>query len=186
MNKSHRDLDAKLVKAYQSGNADALVALVKLWHQTFCEKAYWVVKDRDLAKDIAQDCWQVIIKNMISLKEANSFGGWALRIVYTKSIDALNARNKKLQMDIAIKNEQADIAADQPINDEKQKAVLLKAISELSVNQQMVIKLFYVQDYSLKQISELLKISEGTVKSRLFHARETLKKQLIKFKSQDI
>ena len=52
---------------------------------------------------------------------------------------------------------------------------LLKAIQSLSINQQMVIRLFYVEEYSLKDISDTLKISVGTVKSRLFHAREKLK-----------
>jgi RNA polymerase sigma factor (sigma-70 family) len=52
---------------------------------------------------------------------------------------------------------------------------LSKAIKTLPTKQQMVIKLFYVEEYSLKQISDLLNISLGTTKSRLFHAREKLK-----------
>jgi RNA polymerase sigma-70 factor (ECF subfamily) len=42
----------------------------------------------------------------------------------------------------------------------------------------MVLKLFYVEDYKLKELSDILKISVGTAKSRLFHAREKLKQQL--------
>jgi RNA polymerase sigma factor (sigma-70 family) len=45
-------------------------------------------------------------------------------------------------------------------------------------NQKMIMKLFYIEDYSLIQISEALHISVGTAKSRLFHAREKLKKSL--------
>ena len=49
------------------------------------------------------------------------------------------------------------------------------AVKLLPEHHQMVINLFYVEDYSLKQISEILSISVGTAKSRLFHAREKLK-----------
>ena len=54
-------------------------------------------------------------------------------------------------------------------------ATLLKAIKTLPAHQQMVIRLFYAEDYSLKDISNTLNISEGTAKSRLYHAREKLK-----------
>ncbi len=55
---------------------------------------------------------------------------------------------------------------------------MLKAIQTLPDEQKAVIKLFYLESYSIKQISELLKISAGTTKSRLFHAREKLKQTL--------
>ena len=81
---------------FQSGDKNALNQLVKRWHKTFCEKAFWLVKDADVAKDIAQDAWSVIINKIDSLKKPESFGSWALRIVYTKSLDWIKA-NKKLK-----------------------------------------------------------------------------------------
>ena len=74
--------DSDLVLEFQSGNKEALNQLVKRWHKTFCKKAYWLVKDADIAKDIAQDSWGVIIKKIDTLKKIESFGSWALRIVY--------------------------------------------------------------------------------------------------------
>ena len=60
------------------------------------------------------------------------------------------------------------------------------AISELSENQQMVLRLFYKEDYSLNEMSDILEISVGTVKSRLFHAREELKTILKYWKQSKI
>ena len=94
--KTNKQIDAKLVEAYQVGNQDALAALVKRWHLEFCKKAYWIVKDAELSKDIAQESWQTIIDKMHTLHKATSFGSWALRIVYTKSFDALRQHNRKL------------------------------------------------------------------------------------------
>ncbi|MDB2462859.1 RNA polymerase sigma factor [Algibacter sp.] len=175
--KNKRSIDGVLVQQFQLGNKIALTKLVKRWHKTFCQKAYWLVKDTDVAKDIAQDTWSVIIKKIYHLKTPESFGSWALRIVYTKSLDWIKA-NKRLpnitEENITINN------AFEEENDSKEaiKVKLLKTIQKLPEAQQVVIRLFYMQEYSLKEISALLNISEGTVKSRLFHAREKLKQIL--------
>lgn len=166
-----------LVQQFQSGRSNALAKLVKRWHKTFCEKAYWIVKDPDVAKDIAQDSWSIIINKINHLKTPESFGSWALRIVYTKSLDWIKT-NKKLQNTI-VENQQTQDAFDvEKDNNEPLKVALLKTIKMLPDNQQIVIRLFYLQEYSLKEISSILNISQGTVKSRLFHAREKLKQIL--------
>ncbi len=177
MNKKQQLIDGQLVLEYQSGNKKALTYLVKRWHKLFCEKAYWIVKDADLAKDIAQDSWKTIINKMEALKDPNSFGSWALRIVYTKSLNSIKSNNKKRERLKVYGYEQETISIE---NNEKGEEVelkkqLLKAIVSLPVHQQTVLRLFYKEDYSLKEIGTILNISLGTAKSRLFHAREKLK-----------
>ena len=169
--------DSDLVLMFQSGDKNALNQLVKRWHKTFCEKAYWMVKDPDVAKDIAQDTWTLIIGKINHLNKPSSFKSWALRIVYTKSLDWINA-NKKLNNNLEnYKCKDVDSSEVQNSND-LIKLKLLEAIKLLPENQQTVIRLFYSQEYSLKEISKILNISVGTAKSRLFHAREKLKQIL--------
>ncbi|WP_420322092.1 RNA polymerase sigma factor [Flagellimonas sp.] len=175
MDKNARLVDGRLVTDFQSGNKQALVALVKRWHKTFCDKAYWMVKDPDKAKDIAQDCWQVIIDKLHTLNNPENFGAWAMRIVYTRSIDALNASNRMNVVRKQLKHEQDDIEDQESSQLDAIKQELLKTVNTLPNQQQKVIRLFYVQDYSLKDISSMLGISVGTVKSRLYHGREKLK-----------
>lgn len=174
MNKKQRLRDCKLILDYQSGNTDALSILVQHWHKTFCDKAYWLVKDADVAKDIAQDSWGVIISKIGQLKNPESFGGWALRIVYTKSINWINS-NKRLHQNLENYKYEQEIIDLERTDDTLIKEALLKMIKTLPENQQVVIRLFYLQEYSLKEISDILNISVGTAKSRLFHAREKLK-----------
>lgn len=167
--------DAYLIEHYLLGDTSMLPLLVKRWHKIFCEKAYWVVKDKDLAKDVAQECWIIIIRKLPTLQNVDSFKSWALRIVYSKSIDAYNQRmstQKKRQevhrksMDDEGSNKEGRIALQQQ---------MLKAIEHLSYKQQDIIRLFYLEEYSLKEVSDFLNIPMGTAKSRLFKARETLK-----------
>ena len=165
--------DKFLIEQYLSGDKSMLPILVKKWHKIFCEKAYWVLRDKDLAKDVAQESWIIIIKKLPTLKKLDSFKSWALRIIYTKAIDAHKRRTRGLQ-DLEVPPK---IFIESEDNEEEAalKRKLLTAIKKLSKEKQDIIRLFYLEEYSLKEISTFLNISTGTVKSRLFKAREKLK-----------
>ncbi|WP_028873500.1 RNA polymerase sigma factor [Psychroserpens burtonensis] len=166
--------DDILVLEFQLGNKKALASLVEKWHIIFCKKAYWLVKDADVAKDIAQESWQVIIEKIETLNDVSSFGSWASRIVYSKSLDHLRTRSKERLRVSKIDKQQIGIVETYKENTAL-KEVLLKAVKQLPDQQQVVVRLFYTESYSLKEISETLSISLGTAKSRLYNAREKLK-----------
>ena len=183
MKSTERAFDGLLVQRCKGDDKKAYSLLVKRWHHRFCKQAYWYTKDIDLAKDIAQDSWTAIFKKLDNLKDPNSFGSWALSIVNRKSIDTLrkvNRTSEKLKdyseslktNDNQIDKNTIDYRAD--IGPSRSR-LIIKAIRGLPKNQQIVLRLFYVEDYSIFEISKLLKISKGTVKSRLFYAREKLK-----------
>ncbi|MBV7270339.1 RNA polymerase sigma factor [Winogradskyella luteola] len=175
--KTDYHIDEKLVNAYKAGDKRALATLVKRWHRLFCDKAYWLVKDKDAAKDIAQDSWAIIINKIDKLKEPKQFRYWAYRIVCNKSTDWLRLQSKK-QNKIVVHDLNIEGSTSTYSENEELRQIVLKAINALPIGQKKVIKLFYLESYSLKQISDLLGISVGTAKSRLFHAREKLKAEL--------
>ena len=171
---SDQNRDADLVKRYITGEKEALAILVKRWHKLFCEKAYWMVKDKDAAKDIAQDSWSTIIHKIELLKAPKQFKYWAYSIVRNKSMDWLRQQSKmqrrSVSSELPLKYEPEDHSESEVL-----KQRLLNAIQLLTADQKAVLKLFYIEAYSLKQISNIVGVSVGTVKSRLFHAREKLK-----------
>ena len=168
--------DKELVLAYKNGNEKAFAALVKKWHVQFCKLAFWYVKDVDVAKDIAQESWQVILDKLDKLENPSRFKSWSISIVNRKAIDYLRANKRVENKNQKYYNENKNnIISEEIDNKEELKSNLLKAIQKLSIEQQLVVKLFYVELYSLKEISEFSKISIGTAKSRLFYAREKLK-----------
>lgn len=166
--------DKILIERYVAGDKSALPVLVKRWHKIFCEKAFWVLRDKDLSKDVAQESWMIIINKLTSLKKTESFQSWALRIIYTKAIDAHKRRAREL-LDKSKLDKKVYLESNDKEDNTAIKKNLLNAIQALSRDKQDVIRLFYVEEYSLKEISIFLKVPIGTVKSRLFKAREKLK-----------
>ena len=164
--------DSLLVLQYKSGDKKALGILVKRYHRRLCRHSYGYTHDIDSAKDIVQDCWNIIINKIDFLKDPNAFGSWAMRIVTRKSLDYVNKKTKDRERVNEIPPlKQDDLEIEHSLMMQK----LSRAITSLPQDQQTVLRLFYTQEYSLKEIACILEISIGTVKSRLFHAREKLK-----------
>lgn len=165
--------DGLLVLQHRSGRPNALGILVQKYHPKLCKHSYWYTHDLKASEDIVQDCWTIIIRKMDRLKDPNRFGSWAYRIVTRKSLDFIKGKNRELaSLQEYYKTQKIDDAEDDR-KEELQK--LLYAKQGLPQGQQIVLRLFYTENYSLKEIGEILDISTGTVKSRLFHAREKLK-----------
>lgn len=164
--------DALLVLQYQSGDKKALGMLVKRHHNRFCSHANWYLSDLDASKDVVQDCWGIIMNKLSNLRDPNSFSSWAMRIVTRKSID--NLRQNKTKREKLRQYQYTNLEV--TYNEENTEIIKLRqAIKSLPNDQQIVLRLFYTQEYSLIEIAHILDISVGTVKSRLFHAREKLK-----------
>jgi len=172
MNKSKEISDAELVIKYQSGDKKTLITLVTRWHKKFVSHAYWYTKNAELSKDIVQESWTVIIDKIDSLRQADKFGSWGLSIVTRKAIDSLREQSKYRKLDYYT---EANLVDNKQVNTSLLHNLVLKEIKRLPNEQQIVLKLFYVEGYKIHQISELLNIAKGTVKSRLFTAREKLK-----------
>lgn len=178
MNKDKKPDDFWLVDKYKAGHKNALTVLVKRWHIKLCKQAYWYSRDYDAAKDIAQDSWGVIIDKIDSLQDPKRFGSWALSIVSNKSKDWLRKRKRsKTQLDIYGK-EIGSNKYNQDINADDISINVIQEINELPSNQQLVLKMFYLESMTISNISKTLYVSKGTVKSRLFYAREKLKKNI--------
>lgn len=165
--------DGLMVLEYQSGNKKSLSILVKRHHARLCRHSYRYTLDVEASQDIVQDSWGVIVQKLNTLKEPNSFSSWSTKIVTRKTLDHLNKlkRNRKHIESYSKELKNDGIASDNELRLNK----LLLAIKDLPENQQMVLRLFYVEEYSMKEISDILEISVGTTKSRLYHAREKLK-----------
>lgn len=180
MENSNKILDSLLVLSYQSGDKKALTLLFKRWNKRLCIQAFRYTNDWELAKDLTQDTWRTVITKIHSLRDTYSFGSWIMTIVSRKALDTIKTR-KKLTIQIDEKHwvntigegNESDIR-------EQQIQLVLKAVTVLPVDQRIVLKLFYLEEYSLKEISTITKVSLNTVKTRLFRAREKMKSILKK------
>jgi len=181
-NNSEHIFDGLLVLKCQAGDEEALSLLVKRWHQQLLRQANRHLFDTEISKDVVQESWQAIVKGIGKLKEPSKFGVWALSITSRKAIDWI--RKKQLSRsrsatDISI---QLEYESEAESGQEEKLSSMSDALKKLPPEQRIVLSMFYLESMSLVEISFILSIPVGTVKSRLYHAREKLKKILFKKK----
>ncbi|XWN37986.1 MAG: sigma-70 family RNA polymerase sigma factor [Balneola sp.] len=180
MNKrSNHILNESLVREYQSGEKEALKELIRRFNPQLRSKIYFHTRNKDSVQDISQDCWYAIITKLEEVKFQIGFEAWALNIARNKSIDWIRQqqRGRRDKTESGRENTSQTKELDDELKETKI-AELRKSMSLLSDAQRIVLELFYLENLTIKEISSVLGISSGTVKSRLYTAREYLKKTI--------
>ncbi len=127
------------------------------------------------ANDLFQDGCIKLYRHLGSYRNEGSFEGWARRIFVTTCLDAIK-KKKVLFTDIETA---IDVRSDSLSGFSKLSMDdLMKIIQKLPANYQTIINLYIIEDYSHKEIAEMLEITENASKSQLHKARVYLKKLL--------
>ena len=142
----------------------------------FYKTAKIILKNDDDVYDAIQEALISIYKNYEKLENKKFFSTWATRIIINKCYDLLRKRkNNIVPIDEFIENNPSMGQNDKYEIDENG---IKQAMNFLNDDIKLIVVLYYYDNYSVKEISEIVNIPEGTVKSRLSTARKLLKQKL--------
>ena len=170
--------DELLLLRCQEGSAEAMDALVLRWHGRLLRYARLRVGGDEAAADITQDAWMAIVQNILRLSDASAFPSWAYRIVANKCNDWLRRRRTERGIFDGSAPTHAESVSDGSWKESGTAELLEKALAVLDADGRVLVTLYYFDDLSVSQISEILGIPAGTVKSRLHRCRALLRLQL--------
>jgi RNA polymerase sigma-70 factor (ECF subfamily) len=187
--KQTRDDDLEYVSLCKKGDADAFEALVRRHEKRMFNIAYRVIGNYDEAGEVVQDAFIAAYRNIKGFKGESKFATW----LYAICINLSRNRLKRLKtrrhregrsLDDPIMTPDGELLADPPSSEpsaldrlearEVQQRVQ-GCINALDAEFREVIVLRDIQGFSYEEISAMLKVPEGTVKSRLFRAREAMR-----------
>jgi len=149
---------------------------------------YCMVGDEADAEDVTQEVFLKAFRSLAGFKGESNISTWLYRIAVNASSDFLRRHGRETRLTEpldAIENRIAGNSQGIFGNPEKQylkkelNAAIQKALKKLPVKYRTVLALKEIEECSYKQIGDILGISIGTVESRLFRAREMLKKEII-------
>ncbi|TNE74842.1 MAG: sigma-70 family RNA polymerase sigma factor [Bacteroidetes bacterium] len=149
------------------------------------------IQDRDSAEEVLQEGFIKIFDKLEAFDYKGSFEGWMRRIMANTAIDLIR-RHKKDPM-LTDNDEDFKLGSVNPSIEREEEEftaikaeMALEAIQELSPAYRAVFNLYVIEEYTHKEIAEILNISEGTSKSNLAKAKQNLQKILIdRFKNID-
>ena len=169
--------DELLVLRSQDGDRHALRELVERFHPRMSRLAWRLTVDAEAARDIAQDAWLAIVRGLRRLDDPERFRAWAYRIVSNKCADWTRRRVLMRRADAQQRETVAEAVGQEQENDSEVMR-LRGALAALPAGQRAILSLHYLDGMAVAEISSVLQIPAGTVKSRLFHARKRLKQAL--------
>ena len=176
--RTERDiLTAYLVADAQAGNVQAINRLVRLWATPLRTFVYRQTGSREDLADIMQDVWVAISRGLPRLDDPARFKHWAYRIARNKSVDWIRKRQASRTLFDEVDNPDqvpAEEGEDLPVA----QIALRRELSRMPAGRRQLLVLFYLEELSVADIARVLGIPDGTVKSRLFHARQALKRKL--------
>jgi RNA polymerase sigma factor (sigma-70 family) len=165
-------LDDYLVLLAQGGSRDAAERLVARWSPKLLAFAGRTLGAVEPARDAVQDTWESAWRGLARLDDPARFGPWLYAIAARKCTDALRTKYRHARLADAVgeTSETITFAHDDARID------LAAALKQLPTEQRVALSLFFGEDMSVSDIAAITGAPAGTVKSRLFAARQALRK----------
>jgi RNA polymerase sigma-70 factor (ECF subfamily) len=173
--------DRELVLQLQKGDLAALGDLFDRHQRLVFRTAVGITGDEQVASDLLQDVFLRIHRFAGHIDPDRPLEPWLYRTTANLTYTWMKRHNRWLRPLEEVAEWLAGSKKQSPVYlfeaDEEWKDIS-KAIASLSLQQRVVVVLYYINDLSLQEISEILDVPVGTIKSRLFYGRQALKKYL--------
>lgn len=172
--------ETKLVRCMKAGDRQAFDTVYETYKNILLRMAYLVSDSMDDAEDIVQETFVKCWMHIGELKKDTGFRPWLFQILYRTAYRYTKKSRREIpDKDAGMKADATDgvTALDQVLWSETERA-LQEAVHSLGFKHRAAVVLFYYNDMPVKEIAKVLGTSEGTVKSRLSHARRKLSENL--------
>jgi RNA polymerase sigma factor (sigma-70 family) len=174
--------DQIYIQAILAGDTAAFAHLVNKHKTMAFNIAYRLLKSREEAEEVMQDSFLKIFHALKEFRGDAAFSTWMYRIIYNQSISRL--RKKKLPVHSYDDEnfewmEPADTLQElEKLHASEQKKYVAEAIGRLPGDDANIVSLFYMNESSVEEISEITGLSQSNVKVKLFRARKRLYEEL--------
>jgi RNA polymerase sigma factor (sigma-70 family) len=174
------------VAAAASGDRGAFRRLVDATRTTVASVAVAILRDPELAQDVAQEVYLAAWRELPKLREPTSFLPWIRQVTRNRARMALRGRRRRQKRveptdpDLLL-SAAADPAPDamERLLDQERREAVAAAVDALPEGSREVVLLYYREGESVRQVADLLELSETAVKQRLHRARATLREQMV-------
>ena len=189
--------EKELIDRLKQGNQQALRNIIEEYQDYVYTVALQMVKKKEIAEEVTQDVFIKVYKKINSYEFRAKFSTWLFTIVYRTALNYMEKKKILVAVseftlpdseDALMESVQNKYSAESRWqnnenaieSDHQQQQIIYKAIDSLEMKQGIVITLFYLKEFSVNEIADIMQISVNTVKTHLFRGRDNLKKALLK------
>jgi RNA polymerase sigma-70 factor (ECF subfamily) len=173
--------DAQLIERVRANDLSALGGLFDRYYTQVYRAAVAITQDSAVAEDIAQDCFLKVHRYANRIDTNLPLAPWLYRVTVNLSYTWVSRQKKRrVSLEAVVDRLISPIwsSPDHVAEHAEIQSQVRDAIRELNFNQRVVVVLHYMSGLSLEEIAEIIDCPVGTVKSRLYYARENLRRRL--------
>lgn len=178
------EVELELVRKCRAGDTRFYEPLVRAYEGPGMRVALGMMGNQDDARDALQESFIKVFKNFKKFDMKRAFGPWFYQILRNQCRDMLRSRQSRGRMEV--KDERLEMRpADSRYNPQRThakneaSALLWQGLDQIGTEHREILVMKELQNFKYNEIAEILDIPEGTVASRLFHARKALKEALM-------
>lgn len=183
--------EASLIRAAQQGDQDAFASLVQTYDQSVLRIAVNLLRSPEEAKDVYQEAFLRVYRNLHSFRFDCSFPTWLYRIVTNICLDHLRRRKVRKEESPVVESAAGDydimdaVEEHRPDNDPQRRLLagelrgrIDRALSDLTPRERMVFEMRHYQGLRLRAIGDSLGTTEEAAKNCLFRATQKMRAAL--------
>jgi RNA polymerase sigma-70 factor, ECF subfamily len=173
--------DAALLRQVAEGQIDALEQLFARYQRPIYQLALGIARDAETAEEVLQDTFYRLYRHAAKLDQTLPLLPWLYRVAANLAYNQARRRSFWSEPFHALAERLRVPTLRQPEHVAEQhelQAIVRGVLDDLPPNHRAVLVLHYIEEYSIPEIAAILECPEGTVKSRLHHARKLLKGHL--------
>ncbi len=190
------DPDAHLVQSAQNGDTAAFDELVMKYSQKLYGLIYHMTSNKDDTHDLLQDVFAKAYRSISKFRSKSMFYTWIYSIATNMTLNFLKKRKRRAttsldDVETGIQNDPVFVDISHRSNPRRQINIneLQKQLNEsmmmLSEDHRAVVTMFDIQGMAHAEIADILRVSDGTVRSRLFYAHQQLRGYLEEFQGSE-
>jgi len=171
--------DIFYIKQVLEGKTIAYTYLVDEHKDHAYNLAFRICGNREEAEEIAQDAFIKAYKSLGNFKMRSSFATWLYRIVYNSAISLIRTRKKVISLEdfpgnISDSISYSDSEAESKVEEDYRNTLLNIALQKISEEEKGLISLYYFEEMTIDEISEVTGLNKSTIKVKLFRARQKM------------
>lgn len=167
----------ELLKRLKKDDKKAFEEIVRIYENQLFTIAKFRIGDEALAQDAVQETFLVLYLKAREIKDYKKLKSWLTIVLINKCNDIMR-KNKIIQVSFEGNDFNNFLYVEEEIETILDKVNFIDLVSCLNVDERTILSMFYEDEYTIDDISNILKISEGTIKSKISRAKLKLKNKI--------
>lgn len=170
--------DQYYINQVLEGKVNAFSILVERYQSLVYTVVYRMIKNKELAEEVAQDSFIKAYKSLSNYRGDAKFSTWLYTIAYRKSLDAIKANKRMMTSELIEEINEGEIEL---VNDalsylqaKERKKIISDSILKLPEDEAAIITLYYFEEKSVKEIVDIIGLTADNVKIKLYRSRKKL------------